>query len=46
MSTVSPGLQRRTVREIELLSVNPEHPVRHIPMREVEWLARIVWASQ
>jgi phage repressor protein C with HTH and peptisase S24 domain len=39
-------LSRRNAREIELLSINPEHPVRQIAMIDVEWLARIVWASQ
>jgi phage repressor protein C with HTH and peptisase S24 domain len=39
-------LSRRNIREIELLSINPEHPVRQIAMTDVEWLARIVWASQ
>jgi phage repressor protein C with HTH and peptisase S24 domain len=39
-------LSRRTPREIELLSINPEHPVREVAMKDVEWLARIVWASQ
>ncbi len=39
-------LQRRNASGIELLSINPAHPVRHVAMRDVEWLARIVWASQ
>ncbi|RWK98927.1 MAG: helix-turn-helix transcriptional regulator, partial [Mesorhizobium sp.] len=26
--------------------LNPDHPDRDIPMRDVEWVARIVWASQ
>jgi len=39
-------LERQTARAIELMSLNPEHPVRTIPMAEVEWVARIVWASQ
>lgn len=39
-------LSRRTPREIELLSINPDHPVREVAMKDVEWLARIVWASQ
>jgi phage repressor protein C with HTH and peptisase S24 domain len=39
-------LERQTTRSIELVSLNPEHPVRTIPMAEVEWVARIVWASQ
>jgi phage repressor protein C with HTH and peptisase S24 domain len=39
-------LQRRNAGGIELLSINPAHPVRHVATREVEWVARIVWASQ
>jgi len=39
-------LRRRSARTIELVSLNPEHPDRHIPARDVEWMARIVWASQ
>jgi phage repressor protein C with HTH and peptisase S24 domain len=26
--------------------LNPEHPNRDIPAHEIEWVARIVWASQ
>ncbi|WP_095082323.1 S24 family peptidase [Mesorhizobium sophorae] len=39
-------LERQTVRSIALVSLNPDHPDRDIPMRDVEWVARIVWASQ
>lgn len=39
-------LTRQTTRLVELQSLNPEHPVRSVPMQEVEWIARIVWASQ
>ncbi|TPK36262.1 helix-turn-helix transcriptional regulator [Mesorhizobium sp. B2-5-3] len=39
-------LDRQTARSIALVSLNPDHPDRDIPMREVEWVARIVWASQ
>ena len=39
-------LERQTVKSIALVSLNPDHPDRDIPMREVEWVARIVWASQ
>ena len=38
--------ERQTARAIELMSLNPEHPVRTIPMAEVDWVARIIWASQ
>ncbi len=39
-------LARRTSRQIDLLSVNPDHPLRILSVEEVDWLARIVWASQ
>ncbi|WP_457941192.1 S24 family peptidase [Mesorhizobium sp. 10J20-29] len=39
-------LQRRTANIIDLVSLNPEHPDRRLDAAEVEWLARIVWASQ
>jgi phage repressor protein C with HTH and peptisase S24 domain len=39
-------LERQTVKSIALFSLNPDHPDRDIPMRDVEWVARIVWASQ
>ena len=39
-------LEHRNAKAVDLLSLNPEHPNRHIPVAEVEWLARIVWASQ
>ena len=39
-------LDRQTVKSIVLVSLNPTHPDRDIPTREIEWVARIVWASQ
>jgi phage repressor protein C with HTH and peptisase S24 domain len=39
-------LARRTTRQIELHSMNPDHPDRVLPVDEVAWLARILWASQ
>ncbi|TJV07023.1 MAG: helix-turn-helix transcriptional regulator [Mesorhizobium sp.] len=39
-------LERQSVKSISLVSLNPDHPDRDISMREVEWVARIVWASQ
>lgn len=39
-------LERRTPSVVELLSLNPEHPHRKFAPEEIEWLARIVWASQ
>lgn len=39
-------LTRHTATQIELLSLNPDHPNRQLGANEVEWIARIVWASQ
>jgi len=39
-------LDRQTVKSIMLVSLNPAHPDRDIPTSDVEWVARIVWASQ
>lgn len=40
------NLRRRTARKYELQSLNPEHEDRMLSVDEVEWIARIVWASQ
>src|ERR1700754_3192921 len=39
-------LKRRTAKVIELQSLNPAHADRPWATSEVEWIARIVWASQ
>jgi phage repressor protein C with HTH and peptisase S24 domain len=39
-------LKRRTAKQIELKSINAEHGDRIIPIEEVLWIARIVWAAQ
>ena len=39
-------LLRNGAKSIELLSVNVEHPNRTMQRAEIEWIARIVWASQ
>jgi phage repressor protein C with HTH and peptisase S24 domain len=39
-------LDRQTRKSIVLVSLNPDHPDRDIPMCDIEWVARIVWASQ
>lgn len=39
-------LRRRTSRTLELQSLNPNHADRVLPASDVEWIARIVWASQ
>jgi phage repressor protein C with HTH and peptisase S24 domain len=39
-------LVRQTARTVELASFNPEHETRAIELADIEWMARIVWASQ
>jgi phage repressor protein C with HTH and peptisase S24 domain len=39
-------LKRRTQQEMELGSLNPAHPDRLVPLAEIAWTARILWASQ
>ncbi len=39
-------LRQRSSAEVELMSLNPEHPDRTLAVGEIEWIARIVWASQ
>ncbi len=39
-------LRHQTTQFLELVSLNPDHPSRTLSIREVEWMARIVWASQ
>jgi phage repressor protein C with HTH and peptisase S24 domain len=39
-------LKRRTAKTLELQSLNPVHADRTLSAADVEWIARIVWASQ
>ncbi len=39
-------LSRQSARKIELTSFNTDHPERNFDIKEVDWIARIVWASQ
>lgn len=39
-------LKRQTNKVVELKSLNNDHPDRTLPLDEVLWMARIVWASQ
>jgi Predicted transcriptional regulator len=39
-------LKRKTANKYELRSLNPEHPDRWLTAEEVEWVARILWATQ
>jgi phage repressor protein C with HTH and peptisase S24 domain len=39
-------LVRQTPKTIDLMSLNPDHPGRTIETTEIDWIARIIWASQ
>ncbi len=39
-------LARLTARRVELRSFNPEHEDRSMARSDLDWIARIVWASQ
>jgi phage repressor protein C with HTH and peptisase S24 domain len=39
-------LHRQTAKQIELHSLNPAYEPRILLLRDVEWIARIIWASQ
>jgi phage repressor protein C with HTH and peptisase S24 domain len=39
-------LTRQSARKIELTSLNRDHPNRSLDIEEIDWMARIVWASQ
>ena len=39
-------LTRQSARKVELVSLNEAHPDRTLDIGEIDWIARIVWASQ
>ena len=39
-------LARLNANRVELRSFNPEHPARSLKRSEIDWMARIIWASQ
>jgi phage repressor protein C with HTH and peptisase S24 domain len=39
-------LKRRTTKTLELASLNPVHADRTLAAADVEWIARVVWATQ
>jgi phage repressor protein C with HTH and peptisase S24 domain len=39
-------LKRRTARTVELRSIEPVPGERTLSVRDVLWIARVVWASQ
>jgi phage repressor protein C with HTH and peptisase S24 domain len=40
------ALGRRNDQSVELISFNPAYAPRAVPVREIDWIARIMWASQ
>ena len=43
---IAEELSRQSALKIELISLNQDHPDRSLNIEEVDWMARIVWASQ
>jgi phage repressor protein C with HTH and peptisase S24 domain len=39
-------MQRQTSKTLELASFNPNHATKVMDMKDVDWIARILWASQ
>lgn len=39
-------LQRQSAKTVELVSLNPAHPNRSFQPQDIDWMGRIVWASQ
>jgi len=39
-------MQRQTSKTLELASFNPDHATKIFDMKDVDWIARIMWASQ
>ena len=39
-------IERKTAKVVELASLNTKHKPIKLAMKEVDWMARIIWASQ
>jgi phage repressor protein C with HTH and peptisase S24 domain len=39
-------MQRQTAKTLELASFNKDHATKTLDTKEVDWVARIIWASQ
>jgi phage repressor protein C with HTH and peptisase S24 domain len=39
-------MHRQTAKTVELASFNPEHETKTLELKNVDWMARIIWASQ
>ena len=44
--TMAKELTGLTARTVTLSSLNPVHPPRALPRRDIDWMARILWVSQ
>jgi phage repressor protein C with HTH and peptisase S24 domain len=39
-------MQKQSAKTIELASFNADHPMKSLDAKNVDWMARIIWASQ
>jgi phage repressor protein C with HTH and peptisase S24 domain len=39
-------LLRQSARKLDLQSLNPNHEDRSLLVEEIDWMARVVWASK
>jgi phage repressor protein C with HTH and peptisase S24 domain len=39
-------MQKQSAKTVELASFNADHPLKTIEAKNVDWMARIIWASQ
>ena len=39
-------MQQKTAKAVELASFNAAHKTKKLAMKDVDWMARIIWASQ
>jgi phage repressor protein C with HTH and peptisase S24 domain len=39
-------MQKQSAKSIELASFNADHPMKTLDAKNVDWMARIIWASQ
>lgn len=39
-------LKRRTAKSVELRSLNPDHADRVVPLSDIAWIGRVIWARQ
>jgi phage repressor protein C with HTH and peptisase S24 domain len=39
-------LHRQSAKTVELASFNPADEIKSIDMKDIDWIARIIWAAQ